>query len=135
MDKAQIVQLRHYIPPSDESFVYKSWLDGLYFGNKEFNKMGHDEFHEDYRRVIKHILAKEDCVVIIACLKEDNDVIIGFSVTRPTIIDWVFVRNAWRRLGIGKDLVSHIKPETVTHTTIKGNTIRIKYKLNYHPFK
>lgn len=120
---------------NDEAFVYKTFLEGLRYGNQEFKKMDQLEFYKNYRKVIERLLSRPETKVTISCLKEDPDVILGYSITRPSIIDWIFVKKAWRGLGIAKDLVAHIEPTIVTHLTPPGDAIRTKYNLTYDPFK
>lgn len=134
MDKANLIQLRPY-QLSDKAFVFKTFLEGLRNGNETFKKTHVYEFHKNYQKVIERLLSIPETKTTIACLKEDFDVILAYSITRPNIIDWCFTKPAWRGLGIAKDLVAHISPKAVSHITKAGDAIRMKYNLIYDPFK
>ena len=111
-------------------------MKGLRHGNEAFKTMSVYEFQSTYQKVLERLMSLPETTTTIASLKEDEDVIVGYSITRPEIIDWVFVKRAWRRLGIAKSLLAHIIPKRVTHlTTIPGEFLRKKHNLIYDPFK
>jgi len=57
----------------------------------------------------------------IACLPEDPDVILGYSILSKdhTRIVWVFVKSAWRNKGIGTHLLPD-NPVSYMHFTDPG---------------
>jgi GNAT superfamily N-acetyltransferase len=118
---------------TDKNLVIVSWLNGYYYGNDKFNKIPNILFFDNYRKTITDILASPLTTIKIACLSDDPDVILGFSVFDKDILHWVFVKKSWRNLGIAKELV----PKDIkycTHVTKSGEALRRKYGVILAPF-
>jgi hypothetical protein len=118
MQKSELVLIRDF-RPDDLNFVMASWLRGLYYGCSWFNQVPKDIFMHCYHAVITALLPLTR--VRVACLKDDPDTILGYSVCgrSDTTIHWVFVKDRWRNIGIARSLV----PDTVrsaTHMTKVG---------------
>lgn len=129
----------------DEPFIYSSWLNSLYangiwrnmrtVGTKKQPFMDRKIIFK-YQTVIAHLLAKSNVSVNIACLKDDADIIVGYSVhermPRDTILHWVYVREDWQREGIARDLCPK-NYTIITHLTTDAESIlrarQIKPKL------
>ena len=101
----------------DESFIYSTWLRGLYYGNDWFRKIDKKSFFDKYRIVIAHLLKSSN--VELAVLEDQPDVIVGYSVHSGNTLHWVYVKRSWRALGIGKALIPE-GIECVTHLTKKA---------------
>ncbi len=129
LDKKDLVSIRGP-RPDDVSFIYASWLRGLYYGDTWFGEIPKDVFMANYHRVLEAILTKAD--VRVACLKDDPDVILGYSVAYGPILHWIFVKSAWRNIGIGKSLTD-FKIEAATHLTKVGRSLKPKDCV-YNPF-
>ena len=116
--------------PDDEAFIMSTWLKGLYYGNSWFRQIPQDTFFDAYRDVITRLAASSE--IKVACLADDPDVILGYSVSSGPILHWVFVKQAWRKLGLAKDLVN---PRTyvTTHMTTVGQAIKPKDWI-FNPF-
>ncbi len=132
MNKSELVTIRE-ARPDDKSFIYSSWLKGLRFGNKWFEAIDQDTYFQRYHDVIEALLSRPDTSVKVACLVEDPDVILGYSVYTGQTVHFVFVKRAWRGIGIARSLVP---PDltTVTHLTDSGKAILIKHHLKFDPF-
>lgn len=116
----------------DYPFIYSTWLRGLYHGNEYFNAMPAQIFYSHYKSVIKPFIETKVSNKLIACLKEDHDVILGYSVTRSNILDWIFVKPPWRNMGLAKELI----PAGITkctHLTKTGLNIKPKSWV-FNPF-
>lgn len=135
--RSDLMTLRVYDTKNDKNFIFSTWLRGLRYGNDWFLSVNNDVYFECYHKVIERILAHPDAQVVVACLKDDPEVILGYSVTRfindKTVLDWVFVKKAWRSIGIAKALVPE-KIETVTHLTKVGKAILSKSPYVFNPF-
>lgn len=149
MQKADLIAMRGYLP-EDENFIYKTWLDGLKYGNSPnkldqdtdesnehwfkyaFEEIEYKTFCEKYRKIINHILSKSGVSVKLACLKEDPGVIVGYSVADRDILHWVYVKVAWRNIGIASDLVPD-NVTYVTHLTKPGIAIKRKKRWIFDP--
>lgn len=121
--------------PEDVNFIYASWLRGLYYGNTFYGEIPKDIFMANYHKVLEVLLSK--ATVRVACLKDDPEVILGYSITRYTstgdvALDWIFVKSAWRRIGIGKSLVQD-NTNVVTHMSKVGKSLK-PMNWVYNPF-
>ena len=117
--------------PTDTHFICGTWLPGLYYGNPFYREIDRVAFFENYIIAVQYILKKSH--VLIACLNEDPDVILGYAVFNGNVLHWVYVKKPWRNIGIAKKLVP-IDIETVTHLTTVGKDI-IKHSKIFNPFK
>lgn len=149
VNKKDLVVIRDYIETDkdlegDTAFIYSTWLRGLYFGNswpKEvfqdprapidlYREIDADLFFNYYHEVIEKIISRKPTKISVCVLKEDEDVILGYSVSEPKILHWVFVKDAWRKLGIAKDLIPK-DIQVITHLTKIGSLIKpIQWKFN-----
>lgn len=117
---------------TDLGFIYSSWLQGLYYGNDWFRQIDQEKYFDFYHQVVEKILFNPGTLVTVACLNEDQDVILGYSVVRKNILDWVFVLPAWRKLGIATHLIPK-EINTVTHLTKVGKSLKPK-EWKFDPF-
>lgn len=116
------------------AFIYAKWLRSLRYGNEYFRLVEPMAFWQSYREYITAILNREDTDVRLAVLTDEPDVALGFSVSRGTILDYVYVQKDMRRLGIGASLVPK-GIDTVTHLTRTGITWWSKTKdVIFNPF-
>lgn len=131
MEKSNLVAIRDFLP-NDRNFILSCWLKGLYYGDSWFSTIPKDLFMKQYHDILVRLLAAPGVSVRVACLKEDADVILGYSVSRGPILDWVFVKAAWRQIGIGKSLTP---PDwaTVSHLTKLGKALKPSH-IVFNPF-
>lgn len=113
MNKNELLSLRDSLP-ADENYIYVHWLMGLRRDNDLFHLIPRDLYFKTYRAVISKILPRSK--IRIACLKEDPEVIIGYSVYEPDRIHWIYVKEDWRRIGLAKDLLPE-KMSSYSHVT------------------
>lgn len=135
MNKSDLIALRAY-KPEDESFLYSTFLKGLYYGDSWFRLIEKDVFMKNYHRIISALLASPNTTVKIACLKEDHDTIVGYSImnVNQKTLHYVFTKPVWRTIGVAKMLVP-VTVETVTHMTKVGLGIIKKHpNLKFNPF-
>ncbi len=109
------------LPREYLNYVLSRWMRGYRFGNDFIKLSDSDHYFNRYSFYIKQLLAKDDCIVRIASLADDFDVLLGFSVTRrhDELLDYVHVHKDYRRQGIGKFLTP---PQALafTHLTRVG---------------
>jgi hypothetical protein len=121
---------------SDMSFIMATFLRGLYYGNSYFRQIPKDIFMAAYKRVAEAAWTSPNIRIRVACLKEDSDVILGYSVcsSDEKAIIWMFVKTAWRKQGIGRSLLPH-SPIYATHLTETGKMLMNKMPgLAFNPF-
>lgn len=116
------------VPDQYHSLIYSKWMRSYRYGNDYIKLADSDSYYATYIRHITRVLSDSQTVVRLAVLSDDKDVVLGFSVSRGTILDYVHVHKDMRRIGIGTKL---IPPgiEWFTHLTRTAMTIwGSKYK-------
>lgn len=101
------------LPTEARNYVLASWLRSLRHGNDYFKIIDSDSYYKAYENYIKRLLMTDSCLVRFAALSDQLDVLLGFSVSRGTTLDYVFVKKDFRGIGIGKRLT----PKDITHVT------------------
>jgi len=121
----------------DVSFIYATMLRGVYYGNEFYRQIEKKSFFNNYAKVLEQLLSRDRVVVVVACLSDDIDVIVGYTIIEPGygILHWCFVKEAWRSKGIATGMLASAKINIVTHLTKLGNSIRIKKNWVFDPFK
>jgi len=114
----------------DTSFIYATWLRSLYYGNPWYRMIDKDTFFDKYKLVVSNLL--DNSTVAIACLKNDPEVIVGYAVLTNKRLHYVYVKEAWRKLGIAK-LIIPDNIESVSHLTSLGAKIKPK-NWTFNPF-
>jgi citrate lyase synthetase len=134
MTKSDLVLLRPAVE-SDKNFIMATIMRGLYYGESWFSEIPKSVFMENYHKTVEYILNKPTTEVKIACLKDDPDIILAYSIidSSKNVVHWVFSKKAWRGIGIAKSLVpENIK--TATHLTKTGLVIIRKKDWTFDPF-
>jgi GNAT superfamily N-acetyltransferase len=116
----------------DRNFILATWLRGLYYGDVWFKRVPKSIFMLNYHKILVNILARPNIKIKVACLKDETSVILGYAVLHDRNLDWVFVKSAWRNIGIAKKLVP-TDIEYVTHLTKSGTAI-LESKLTHVEF-
>lgn len=122
-----LITVRNYLP-EDRSFILACWLRGVYYGNTFFSDVPKGIFMEHYHKVLERFLDNPRVNINVACLKDDAQVILGYSVTRLSakgeqIMDFIFVKKAWRGIGIARSLTP-TNLQVVSHLTKIGKAIK-----------
>lgn len=131
----------------DHNLICSTWITRLlhnkpkpedHWYENHIEQIERSIFFKNYNRVINHLLIKENVKVTLCCLKEDPDVILGYIVyeTSPSnelILHWMYVKEAWRNLGIARGLMPK-GLKYITHLTRPGITLKRKFGLIYNPF-
>lgn len=136
VNKKDLVGIRPF-RLSDRNFVLATFLRGLYYGDSWFSQMNKATFMYEYHKILMHIMSNPNTEITVACLREDPETILAYSLTSKdqTTLHWVFTKKAWRGIGITKDLVPQTVT-TVTHLTKTGlSIIHNKKSIEFNPFK
>lgn len=119
-----------YIRPlhlmDDSAFIYSSWCNGLYFSSVLPMQITRKEFFQEQSKFIKGLLEKAD--IQIVCLSDDPDTILGYSVILGECLEWIFVKESFRRTGIAKFLLKNKEIKYVNQMTRLGKKLNEKYK-------
>ena len=129
--------VRSFIPATDLAFVKATWLRGLYYGDSWFSKIPKAVFMDAYSPALDKLLSSGTVEIVVACQKEDPDVILGYSVlsTDAQILHWIYVKSVWRQKGIARRITPK-HPSSVSHLTKVGLSLLPKLPNTiFNPFK
>lgn len=123
------------LTPSDKSFILSTFLKGLKFGSDFFKEIDNDAYFKNYQKIIESLISQPKTEVKVACLTEDPDVILGYSIHDKdgSTVHFVFVKSAWRGVKIAKALVPKTAT-TATHITKIGLSLVRKRGIKFNPF-
>lgn len=93
----------------DLDFVFSSYLRSYKYGNPLADMISTGDFFHHQRLNIMAILASESSTAIVACLPDDEDIILGFAITEPQIVHFVYVKADWRNQGIAKEMLKEAR--------------------------
>ncbi len=131
-----IAYLGSELPETYRNMVLAKWLRTLRFGNDFFRLIESDAYFECYQVYIKNLLKRPGCVVRVAVLTDDPDTCLGFSVSMPETLDYVWSHKDNRRIGVATSLIQ-FPFKYITHLTTVGISIwNKKYPdVKFQPFK
>ncbi len=133
VNKAELVSIRDAVE-ADRPFIFASWLRGLKHANDYFELIENEAYFKHQHSTIENILDDFEVTVRIACLKDDQSVILGYAVYKNTRLDWLFVKRSWRGIGLAKDLTPP-NIATVSHFTKLGLSLLRKYpNVRFNPY-
>lgn len=110
------------LPTEYKGLVFSKWLRSLRYGNQLFKLMDSISYFQSYHHYIENLLQKPDSKISLAVLSEDKDVVLGFSVHRGRILDYIHVHQDQREHGIGNKLLPKDIRE-ITHITKLGTLL------------
>lgn len=120
------------LPDQYRALVYSKWLRSLRHGNDFFKLIDSEAYYRAYPPVIESILGKPDCVIRLAALTDDVDVVLGFSVCRGAILDYVNVQKDHR----GAAIATHLIPDNIEQFThITKTWLRVWSTARFNHFK
>lgn len=103
MDESSLVIVREW-GPNDVPFIYSTWRNAIYYGWLELPGLEPrpqpKEFFKIQTIYIDGILEVAD--VRVAVLSDDPDTIVGYGVYSSEHLYFIYVKEAYRREGIGK---------------------------------
>lgn len=134
MNEYLIVKMQKEKLDPFRALIFSKWLRSLRYGNDHFRAVDSDAYYKTYHDHIEYLI-DGPATVRLAVLADDYDVVLGFSVTRPGILDYVFVQKEQRHQGIAQSLV----PDDIvayTHRTKLAVPIIEKHlkHLKFNPF-
>lgn len=139
IERKDLIVVRDYCL-NDRNFVLATWLRGLYYGDSWFSQIPKGIFMENHHKALEKVLNSSSTKIKVACLKDDLDTILGYSVYHVSgdemvALDWVFVKSNWRNIGVATSLIP-AKTQAYTQITKAGASI-VKVKaphLVFNPY-
>lgn len=105
----------------DIPFVYSTWLRSYKHSSPVTRCIRSDAFYAGHQKILDSILSSEGVTVVIACDREDLNLIFGFLAYEPEIVHFVYIKKPFRKMGIAKKLLESQKIELnkckTTHVT------------------
>lgn len=136
-DSSYVIVSHHgqEVPEAYRNLIYAKWMRSLRYGNDFFKLVDPEAFYDSYQQYIATILNMPRTVVRLALLSDNRDVVLGFSVHRGPILDYVHVHRSLRMMKIGTSLLPQ-NVDTITHLTRTALSIwGSKYKhWKFNPF-
>ena len=106
----------------DKAFIMSTFLKSLYYGDSWFSIIPKNIFMDNYKKIVEALITQG--VVKIACLPDDKDEILGYSILGKdgTTVHFVYVKKVQRKNGVAKSLIPKYT-HTVTHLTELGKIL------------
>ena len=101
------VTLRVYYPKTDEPFVYATWLNNQWYAIPKKDRPNKCRWFKDKCSQISNILSISD--TLVSCLKSDPYVILGYIVINEGHLEWLYIKEDFRRCGVETLLISQLK--------------------------
>lgn len=134
-------KLRPYCK-DDLNFIQNSWGSSYYKGAEFNDVMSPREFNAQHRPIREEILSRPNAAVIIACSKEDEDLILGWIlIEKPKeglMLHYLYVKEAFKGEGVSTELLKKAlieKPILVTHMTDRARKIIRKKKEQFKDYR
>jgi hypothetical protein len=133
---AVIAYLGKDLPETYRNMILAKWLRTLRFGNDFFRLIESNAYFETYQKYIKAIIGRPQCVVRLAVLSDAPDVCLGFSVSEPDTLHYVWCHKDNRKIGVASALMQ-FPFSVITHLTSAGMGIWHKKfpAAKFNPFK
>lgn len=119
---------------TDMALVYATWFTHYKHTSPLGRHCRPDIFYPGQRPIINRIL-KQDGQVVVACPNDDSDMILGWLASEDSCIHYCYVKGAFRKMGIGKQLITSQLFKTFSHWTDDSEWAMKKFGLVYDPFK
>lgn len=110
------------LPESYRAIIYSRFMRSLRFGNDYFRLIDSDAYYRSYEKYIDVLLSRSGCVIHLAVLTDNHDVVLGWSMFENEKLHYVHVGKDYRKMGIAKELC-HSPFTTITHLTKCGASI------------
>lgn len=94
-----VVVLRPFVYKDDAPFIFSTWRRSVWFDSHPQEELIPDGF---YRKDIKEKLMNPENNVRVACSKDNESHIFGFSVMQKDLLEFVYVKVEMRHHGIAR---------------------------------
>jgi len=121
--------------PNDLPFIYDSWGKTMKDHSELGRKIKSSVFFGGMVQIIDRLLSQNQSKTLLSCLRDDPEIILGYVVYEPKICHFLYVKEGFRMMGIGKCLFELTDAECFTlRTHTLENLLKKKPDLVYNPF-
>ncbi len=117
LEEQLLVVVRKYKPNKDIALIFSTWRNSIWFDEPRDAKQANTVFRKLTQK-IKNIINNKTSTIKIACLKEDPDIIVGYSVFTQDNLEWIYVKPDYRKKKIGAALAKGFKTISEPQTKI-----------------
>ena len=122
---------------NDLPFIYSSWLK-----SNRNSGIGKDLLNEIYFDEHKQIIGRRfsQGAIYVAHPENEPDVLMGFISHHQGYLDYVYVKQNFRKMKVASTLIKLFFPDfgskitKVTHTPKNSKDAQVKFKLYYNPY-
>lgn len=122
----------------DIAFIFSTWLHNFKSGSLFAKRIPYSVFFENHHRVLEHILARPEVQALVACPSDSPDTIVGYLIHEENLVHYIYVKGAFRKLGVGRALAVAAKLDlekvVCSHWTFVADELAKKWKLLYNPY-
>lgn len=106
--------------PDETNLIYVTWLKS--YAQSSFAKGMVQTVYEDRQRRLINEILKRNAKTLVAHAPEEPDAVLGWLVLEePATVHYLFVKEHFRRLGVGTALVAAVpKKFRFTHRTFEA---------------
>lgn len=130
----------------DRNFIMACWMRSFRSNSRWAKLVDPDIYSRCHSQMLDRLLS--DSGSVVACNPDDPHQIFGFAIYQPSlegvaIIHWVYVKEVYRKLGIGNAIYREVLaaadhdlklPVAVTHDARALEWAAEKYNLIYNPY-
>lgn len=105
-EEATRVIVRRFDPQTDKPFIFSSWRNAVWFGEKRGPEREAitNQFYKQMTREIARVIKNPATQVRVACMSHQSDQIAGYAVMEGRHLHWVYVKSDYRGSGIARIL-------------------------------
>lgn len=102
------VIIRDFIPLTDSGFIYSTMPKSIYYSGIAIDPDDDKRtWFEDFYKYLQALIPESE--ISIACTTDDINFIVGYSVVAGRTLQFVYVKEDYRKQGIARLLVKHNK--------------------------
>ncbi len=130
-----MIEIRDF-EEGDRNFIINSWIKCY---RKQCLDIRPDVYFLEHHKIIQSLIGR--CKIKIATNIEDGNQIYGYILYEPlpvTILHFIFVKQTFRNMGIGKKLITDFEvsnPCIITHHSLNGDSLLKSHIKIFNPYK
>jgi hypothetical protein len=124
------IKIRNFLP-TDINFLTHAWTN-TYERSRNNDYIRPEKYKNFMAKMISATLNRAECKV--ACSLEDPNEILGFAVYEDALLHFVYVKTAYRTLGVATALLANLNKENliISHETNAFSHLKLTAK--FKPF-